>query len=81
MAYVLRTVTACPPTVLYSDTSTGFGIGGVLLLPAERVTLFFRTHALGERIDFLEVKAAAVANTVFVSWIPVCPKIGVIPNT
>ena len=34
-----------PPAVTYSDASTKFGIGAVLLLPRERVAYFFRTRA------------------------------------
>ena len=36
-----------PPAVTYSDASTKFGIGAVLLLPRERVAYFFRTRAKG----------------------------------
>ena len=38
---------AVPPAVTYSDASTKFGIGAVLLLPRERVAYFFRTRAEG----------------------------------
>ena len=54
------------PALSYSDASTSFGLGGVVLLPASLEALWFRTRVPpGDPIDRLEVEAAAVANQVF----------------
>ena len=57
------------PAVSYSDASTDFGLGGVLLLPTTREGFWFRTRvpAAGgaEPIDRLEVEAAAVVDALF----------------
>ena len=54
-----------PPAVTYTDASTDYGLGGVLLLPVEKEAFFFRTPAAGQPIDFLEVEAAVVADALF----------------
>ena len=52
--------------VTYSDASTDFGLGGVLLLPATREAFWFRTRVpRGDPIDRLEVEAAAVVDALF----------------
>ena len=54
------------PALTYSDASTDFGLGGVLLLPASREAFWFRTRVPpGDPIDRLEVEAAAVVDALF----------------
>ena len=61
------------PAVSYSDASTDFGLGGVLLLPATWEMFWFRTRVPPggddgdeeEPIDRLEVEAAAVVDALF----------------
>ena len=55
-----------PPALTYTDASTDYGLGGVLLLPMEKEAFFFRTPAGGHEIDFLECEAAVVADALFV---------------
>ena len=43
-----------PPALTYTDASTDYGLGGVLLLPEEKNAFFFRSPADGRPIDFLE---------------------------
>ena len=54
-----------PSALTYTDASTDFGNGGVLLLPLERRAYFFRTPARGRSINYLKVEAAVVAEGVF----------------
>ena len=69
--YLVRFVPSAPrsprrPAVSFSDTSTDFGLGGVLFLPEEALALWFATPCPpGVPIHLLEVKAAAVADAVF----------------
>ena len=52
--------------VTYSDASTDFGLGGVLLLPATPEAFWFRTRVPpGDAVDRLEVEAAAVVDALF----------------
>ena len=61
------------PAVTYSDASTSFGLGAVLLLPASREAFWFRTRTQrGEPIDRLEVEAAAVADALFGPFLAAC---------
>ena len=54
------------PPVTYSGASTGFGLGGVLLLPATREAFWLCTCVPpGDPIDRLEVEAAAVVDALF----------------
>ena len=54
------------PAVSYSDASTNFGLGGVLFLPEEALSLWFATpYPPGYPIDLMEVDAAAVTEAVF----------------
>jgi hypothetical protein len=54
-----------PPAVLYTDASTDFGLGAVLLLPLSWEALFLRVPARGAQIDFLEVEAVLAADSAF----------------
>ena len=54
-----------PPCITYSDASTDFGVGGVLLCPATREAWFFRDPRGEEPIDRLEVEAALVTEATF----------------
>ena len=54
-----------PPALTYTDASTDYDLGGLLLLPVEKEAFFFRTPACGQEIDFLEVEAAVVADALF----------------
>ena len=57
---------ALPPCLVYSDASSVFGLGGVLLLPASREAFFFRVRVRQqERIEFLETEAAYAAKVAF----------------
>ena len=75
---LFRFVPAAPRQVAnlaisYSDASTDFGLGGVLLLPATREMFWLRTRVPpggdddddDEPIDRLEVEAAAVVDALF----------------
>ena len=70
-AGLARFIAAAPrqgvaPVVTYSDASTSFGLGAVLLLPASREAFWFRTRTQrGEPIERLEVEAAVVADALF----------------
>ena len=54
-----------PPALLYTDASTDFGLGAVLLLPLSWEALFLRVRAPGARIDVLEVEAVLAADFAF----------------
>ena len=55
-----------PPTITYTDASTDFGLGSVLLLPDEVLAFLLRTRVLPrDRTDRLEVEAATIADAVF----------------
>ena len=67
----------------YTDASTDFGLGGVLLLPQERCAYFFRTLARGRPIDYLEVEAVVVADAVFgprLQWLGYPEEISFVDN-
>ena len=54
------------PALTYSDASTDFGLGGVLLLPASREVFWFRTRIPpGDPINRLELEAATVVDALF----------------
>ena len=54
------------PAISYSDTSTDFGLGGVLVLSTTREAFWFRTRVPpGDPIDRLEVEAAAIVDALF----------------
>ena len=53
------------PALAYTDASTDYGLGGVLLFPEKNNACFFRTPATGRPIDYLEFEAAVVADAVF----------------
>ena len=54
------------PALTYSDASTSFGLGVVLLLPASREAVWFCTRVpRGDPSDPLDVEAATVTDRVF----------------